>query len=94
MCLLYASEPSGFTVGHNIENGVSQPRRLAQSLLYCVANYSSGDIGLFEPVDGTGSYDGAGEFSFPLDANSLSPNTVGANLCDYARCKHQSCLTL
>ena len=47
-----------------------------------VANFTSGDIGLFEPIDGTGSYDGSGEFSFPLDANSLTPNTVGANLCD------------
>ena len=45
---------------------------------------SNADIGLFEPTDGTGSYDvsGSGEFSFPLDANSLTPDTIGANLCD------------
>ena len=72
----------GYSASAEFSANTSPNKSISVDFADTVANYSSGDIGLFEPADGTGSYDGSGEFSFPLDANSLTPNTIGANLCD------------
>jgi len=72
----------GYSASAEFSATTSPNKSISVDFADTVANYSSGDIGLFEPADGTGSYDGSGEFSFPLDANSLTPDTIGANLCD------------
>ena len=72
----------GYSASAEFVASTSANRQATVDFSDTVANFTSGDIGLFEPSAGTGSYDGSGEFSFPLDANSLTPNTVGANLCD------------